>query len=335
MKIQTSILFLAAAMAVGLTFTACNNDDDDEGGSGGSSNTSAGQLDDRRGNHELPEGYRILSVGNYRYYYENGRLSQFYADGEYVDFSTKGITIAEDLGSIKITFNGKGLISKMTYSSKGSDGDFSWDESETETFSYNSNDQCTSISGSWKENGSEYGSSYSESGSGNYEFSYTGTVIKKIVMKSSYSGRDEDGKYSGSDNYTYTFDFDRDYENIYGQWTPKFLDYILDIDDVSCALAYAGCFGRATSMLPTTIYETSVEIEDGERHEDEDSYSCSYSFNAYGALRQADGTSYTYTTISNDNYVKATRAAEDALLRPFAQQPRKASLGFFSRHIRK
>ncbi len=335
MKIQTSILLLAAAIAVGLTFTACDKDDD-EGGSGGGGKATAGALDDRHGNSELPEGYRLSGVGNYRYYYEGGQLSQIYVDREYVDFSPKGITIEEGQGSIKFSFNGNGLISKITFSSKGSSDNYSWDDSETETFSYNSNNQCTSISGSWKDSGSEYGTSYSETGSGNVEFSYSGTVIKKITMKSNYSGRDDDGKHSGSDNYTYTFDFDREYENIYGQWTPKFLDYILDINDLFCALAYAGCFGRATSMLPTAIYETSVEIEDGEREEDEDTYSCSYSFNAYGALRQADGTSYSYTTISSDDYdVKATRAAEEAVLKPFVQQPRQKFSSFFRRHIRK
>lgn len=333
MKHFRLIPFLAVALATGLTFTACDSDDD-EGGSGSGKNT-AGALDDRHGNSELPDGYRISSVGDYRYYYENGQLSQIYLSGSYIDFSTKGITIEDEYDDevMKISFNGNGLVSKITFTSGG--GSDNWSSSESISFSYNSNNQISSYSGSWKESGTDEGESYSESGSGSGTFTYSGQIIKKVVQKSSYSGKEDGEKYSGSETYTYTFDFDAEYDNIYGQWTP-YMTYVLAEDGIFRALAYAGCLGRATSMLPTTIYEKNIEVEDGETYEDDDTYNCSYSFNAYGAIRQADGKSYTYTTISNDDYdVKATRAAEQSVLKPFAQQTRKGHTGIFRRHRNK
>ena len=149
MKLFRLIPFLAVALAIGMTFTACDKDDD-EGGSGSGKNT-AGALDDRHGNSDLPDGYRISSVGDFRFYYENGKLSQIYADGSYIDFSTKGITIEDEYGVMKVSFNGNGLVSKISYTSGG--GSNNWSSSESISFSYNSNNQISSYSGSWKESG--------------------------------------------------------------------------------------------------------------------------------------------------------------------------------------
>ena len=333
MKRSRIIPLMAVAFVAGMTLLSC--DKDEEEGGGGSGKTSTGQLDDRHGNSELPEGYSISSVGNYRYYYENGKLSRIYADGGYIDFSTDGINLESEDGDVmKISFNGKGLVSKVTTTSKGRGSNYSWKESESITFSYNSNNQISSFSGSWKESAQQYGNSYNESGSGTGSISYSGQVIQKVVIKSSFSGKEDNDKYSGSETYTYTFDFNQEYENLYGQWTPHLINVLIE-DGIFEALAYTGCLGRATSKLPTTIHEVEIEVEDGETKEDKDSYSCSYSFNTYGAISQADGKSYTYTMVTDDEYdVKATRVASTNLLKPFVQQKRHGILSSLRHHQR-
>ena len=85
-------LMLAVALATGMTFTSCGDDDEEDGGGGSfSGKSTAGQLDDGRGNHELPEGYRLSSVGSdFRYYYdEQGYLESFSADGDTYEFLQK------------------------------------------------------------------------------------------------------------------------------------------------------------------------------------------------------------------------------------------------------
>lgn len=323
-------LMLAVALATGMTFTSCGDDDEEDGGGGSfSGKSTAGQLDDGRGNHELPEGYRLASVGNdFRYYYdEQGYLESFYADGDTYDFSTKGISFSDEGVEMKATFNGNGFISKVSGSYDYVYDGAKMSASESGTVSYNSNKQVTSITGSYKESGSYEGKKYSETENVTINFTYSGKVLKKVVWKNNYSGTE--GK--GSETYTYTFDYNNEYENPYGQWT-HYLTYCLPESDFFEALAYVGCFGRATSILPDVIYEEQYEIEDGETYEDEDTHNCSYSFNAYGAIRSADGRTYTYKTITPQE-VKATRAAEEDVLKPFVQKKKDPiSRSFFRRH---
>ncbi|MBP3829098.1 MAG: hypothetical protein ILA06_02170 [Bacteroidaceae bacterium] len=324
-------LMLAVALATGMVFTSCG-DDDDEGGGGGSfsGKSTAGQLDDGRGNHELPEGYRISSVGSdFRYYYdERGNLEQIYADGDYFDFSQKGMTLEEDGYTLKLSFNGNGFLSKITGSGIDEYDGIELKLTENFSISYNSNKQISSITGSAKETGKYEGKTYSDTSEGSINFTYSGKVLKKVVWKSSYSGTE--GR--GSETYTYTFDYNNEYENIYGQWT-HYLAYCIPESDIFEALAYCGCLGRASSILPDVIYEEQYDVEDGETYEDSDTYKCTYSFNAYGALRKANNDEYTYKTITPDYDVKATRAAEEDVLKPFVQK-KKAPLSrlFFRRH---
>ncbi|MBR0432582.1 MAG: hypothetical protein IJK15_02625 [Bacteroidaceae bacterium] len=324
-------LMLAVALATGMVFTSCG-DDDDEGGGGGSfsGKSTAGQLDDGRGNHELPEGYRISSVGSdFRYYYdERGNLEQIYADGDYYDFSQKGMTLEADGYTVKLSFNSNGFLSKVTGSGIEEYDGIELKLTENYSISYNSNKQISSITGSAKETGKYEGKTYSMTGNGSINYTYSGKVLKKVVWKSTESG--SDGK--SSETYTYTFDYNNEYENVYGQWTHYLLYCVLE-SDIFEALAYCGCLGRASSILPDVVYEEQYEVEDGETYEDSDTYKCSYSFNTYGALRRADGRDYTYKTITPDYDVKATRAAEQDVLKPFVQK-KKAPLSrlFFRRH---
>lgn len=323
-------LMLAVALATGMMFTSCSSDDDEDGG--GSGKSSAGQLDDGRGNHELPEGYRLASVGNdFRYYYdEQGYLESFYADGDTYDFSTKGISFSDEGVEMKATFNGNGFISKLSGSYETTYDGAKMSATESGSVSYNSNKQITSITGSYKETGSYEGQKYSETENISINFSYSGKRLSKVVWKTNYSS--PYGK--GSETYTYTFEYNNEYENPYGQWT-HYLTYCLPESDFFEALAYVGCFGRATAVLPDVIYEEEEDVDEDGTSTDKDTYHCSYTFNTYGALRKADGYEYKYTTVTpDDNHVKATRAADESVLKPFVQTEKPRHHRFL-RHRRK
>lgn len=333
MKFTKALPLFATMLAVGMTFVACDKDDDE---SGGGSSATIGQLSDGHGNENLPDGYAISSVGNYyRFTYdEQGKLSQIYADGEYVDFSTKGITIEDKDGYAKISFNSKGLISKCKTSFEGEESNYTYKNSEEYSFSYNGNNQLSTISGSYNESGTEKGKKYSSKASGTIKFTYSGKKLTKVVQSSSYTDVEDGEKYTGSETCTFTFEYNKENENIYGQWTPRLADIVLDMNPFFDAAAFVGCLGRATSVLPDVIYEVSVEKENGETDTDEDTYSCSYVFNANGTLRTADGWSYTYTVVG-DNDVKSTRSAEVNPLKPFVS-PKATRRGLFMRrHNRK
>lgn len=303
---KKSFLMLVTALATCMLFTSCSDDDGEGSGGSFSGNSTIGQLDDGQGNHDLPEGYRILDVGDYYHYYysQQGNLEQMYANGDIVSFSEKGFSI--DNGDIvtKYSLNNNGLITEISSTGEGAEDGITGSMVETYTFKYNSNKQLSSVSGNYKITYKGKGIKYTESGKGTISYTYSGKTLKKVVRESSYS--DSDGK--GSEKSTYTFDYNNEYENPYGQWT-RYLLYSGLEDDLYEALSYAGCFGRATAILPDVIHEECVEVEDGETYTDEDTYYCSYSYNQYGALKKADGYNYSYTTITPDD-LKSTQTTK-------------------------
>ena len=346
-------LMLAVALATGMVFTSCG-DDDDEGGGGGSfsGKSSAGQLDDGMGNDALPEGYRISSVkynssySNYLnsgfMYDEKGNLKQIYVDGEYYDI--QGNTISQDFadedgeGNATLTFstNNKGNITKMVLKLSGNAYGYKVSGGSTTTFSYNSNQQLTNISLTHKASAGP--ESLTESGE--IKLSYNGSILQRISKTSKYVEADSDGKYQGNETSTNLMQYDNEADNVYYQWTPTIVSVMRleQMEDFITAFAFLGMLGRSSSVLPSSFLHawTQHDIDrDGDPDDDEgeSTYNCSYSFNAYGAIRRADGYDYTYTTITPDYDVKATRAAEQDVLKPFVQK-KKAPLSrsFFRRH---
>jgi len=285
-------LMLAVALATGMMFTSCGDDEDEGGSTPSGTSSKLGYLDDGQGNSQLPAGYAVKTVNGYGFYYdEDGNLSQISDDGDYINFSTKGISVTDDEGTMKLSFNGKGFISKASSTYSYTEDGTTIKGTEEYSFSYNSNNQITSIKGSLKNSIAGNGSEISVKGEGTATYTYNGTKLQKVATNTKESGMG----VSYTESSTYTFDYSSGYPNIYGQWTPNLLNASPG-GDIFEALAYVGCFGRASSILPDVIYEEYVEDIYGEEDTDKDSYNCSYSYNSYGALTKADGCSYTYTT---------------------------------------
>lgn len=346
-------LMLAVALATGMVFTSCG-DDDDEGGGGGSfsGKSTAGQLDDGMGSDALPEGYRISAVKysnssyndylNSSYLYdEKGNLKQIYVDGEYLEIN--GNTISKDYddedGEINATLtlstNNKGNITKMVLKLFGNAYGFKVSGGGTTTFSYNSNQQLTNVSLNYKASAGP--ESLTESGE--VKLSYNGSILQRITKTSKYVEAGSDGKYQGNETSTNLMQYDKEADNVYYQWTPRIVSEIRlgEMEDFFSAFAFLGMLGRSSSVLPSSFLHAWTQ-HDIDRHGDPDddegegTYNCSYSFNAYGAIRKADGYDYSYTTITPDYDVKATRAAEEDVLKPFVQKEESCIGRFFRCH---
>lgn len=171
-------------------------------------------------------------------------------------------------------------------------------------FSYNENNQLSSITikSTWEEyeDGEKEKGSYTDK----YTFSYSGKRLTRVV-----DSWEEIDDHKDKGRCEYTLKYDSDYDNPFYQYTPKVVDYLMDMEGLE-AFAYLGLLGRASSKLPTSISYEEEEYcqEDGKTEYYNSSTSCGpYRYNSYGALSSADGYSYSYTTIE-------TRAAGDMWL---------------------
>lgn len=294
---------LCGAIVAALSFSMISCDNDNNGGNGGSSANTVGGLHSGTAlDNDLPDGYRVSSVGDYDYNYDEvGRLTGFSDDDMYYEFQkgTYNIKFEDDGESVNasIKVNGKGCVTSANASSYYSEGDGDYEKGTISfSLSYNGNNLLTSASvkESWEEyeDGERERGSYTE----NHQLTYSGTKLTKVVT----TWEEKEG-HTDSGTYTLTYSYDADYENPFYQYTPRLLMFADEMEPID-ALAYVGMLGRASSMFPSSVkvYETDYCSEEKETDEWEHTYDCGpYRFNSYSALSSADGKSYRYTSIGS------------------------------------
>ncbi len=317
-----------ATMSLGLITTSCKTD--------GLEEKSIGELD-REWNSDLPSGYRPKTVGNIRFVYKsNGKLDVIRINGKEYDLSGKTITVenATSKSEYKLTFNASNYITKIQYTYNETDAaeDFNEKGEGTIKLSYNFDDQLEKVTSSYSAEGKDEGENFSFNSESEIEYTYTTTHLRRVkaTRKSNDSWGGEQETDRATTNVSFDFDDDTDYLNHYEQWTPNLILYTMfnDPQEIFGALAYLGVFGHATSQLPEKIIVevSGTSSSDGD-YNDNDSYRCSYDKNSYGAIRVADGITYTYTTDEDEYEVKPFVDSETR-----AAQPTKAPLFNFFVH---
>lgn len=311
---------LCGAIVAALSFSMISCDNDNGGGNGGSSATSVGVLHSGTAlDNDLPDGYRIISVDDYTYYYdESGRLTGIAEDGTHYEFEKGTYNVRhESYGNkenISIKVNGKGCITSISLSYYEDEGDGDYEKGDgSMSFSYNGNNQLVSITEKATVEEREDGEKERGSYSAKYQFTYNGTTLTKAT--SNWEEKEDYYTYTGT--WTLNYEYDDEIPNPFFQYTPS-LFRIMDDTDTIEAFAYVGMFGKASSMLPTGVrsHETYYDPEDRDSEEWEDYDNCgSYSFNNYGAISRAEGYSYRYTSISSRSlldYTPATKPMQNA-----------------------
>lgn len=295
------LLQCGAIVTMALTLVSC--DKDDENFIGSPMPISCGILDNGTSNNGgLPYGYRIYSMGNIQYgYNEDGRL-RFISDGDDFFYFDKNLSFSfseEDTydgeyyeENFAASLNADGLITQGVGHYYEKDGDESLKADITVNVSYNPNKQISSVSinESWveKEGKTTEKGYYKEQ----YTLVYSGTRLDRVEMN--YTEKDDEIEHG---YYIWTLNYASSVKNTFFQYTPYLIDCVFE----ETALPYfapLGIVGRASSMLPSSI---SVRYSEGSSSGTYTITCGSYSFNSYGALSSADGQSYSYTTIGNKN----------------------------------
>lgn len=288
-------VFLLGSILTAFTFSFSSCSDDDA--EAGTIPVETGQLSSgTSADNNLPNGYRIASVGSIRYIYgADGRIEGFDWEGDYVQFKEGKLNYNYDGTDTQISLNKQGLITQISESINYKDSD-GYDKGDGKMkCSYNSHNQLTSMSFSVNEEFSYEGEKGKWSASMNCSLTYSGTKLTKVVadIVESEDGHKETGKR------TMTFKYDENYPNPFGQYTERILEECF-AEMAPDPLAYLGLLGRASSELPTSIHTEEVDTEDGETQTFTHDYTCGpYIYNEYGALSKADGHTYTYTTVNS------------------------------------
>lgn len=289
-------LFAGILLSLAFTTTSCKEDE-----------LTPGEMPQNAGlissgtslDKDLPEGYRISSVGSTKVRYdEKGRIESIYNGDETIYFESGSFVYSDDEEEVKFSLNSQNLISRITMSYYEGDKYEYAKENGTAIFSYNENNQLSSISinSTWEEyeDGEKWKGSYTDK----YTFSYSGKKLKKVV--DSWDENEDD--YNEKGKFEYTLEYDSDYNNPFFQYTPNVIE-LVELDGCE-VFAYLGLFGRASSKLPTRISYKEISEDGGTEYDNGTIYCGPYRYNSYGALSSADGYSYSYTTVD-------TRAAGD------------------------
>lgn len=302
-----SKFFLACALAaISLTTISCSKDDDDVKADvvpeGVGALTSGTSLD-----NALPNGYRLASVDDCVFFYNNdGSLNGFDWDGESVHFQDGKLVYEFDGAKTSISLNKQGLITQASESFEYHDEYESGKGTGSMKCSYNSNSQLTSLSLSGTE---EY---IDEGFKGKFTFkmscnlTYAGSKLSKVTVDI----EEAEAGYKETEKDNITFSYDENYPNPFGQYTARIINNCF-AEMLPEPLAYLGLFGRASSELPTSMTIVEECTEDGEKETDNHTLNCGpYVYNSYGALAEADGRVYTYTTLGGARSVSAQPAGK-------------------------
>lgn len=266
----------------------------------------------------LPDGYRIGSVGGMVFYYDPyGRLESIYNGNESIRFVDGVLAYADSRVSYKAALNSHGLVQKVEFSYR--DGGYSDSkESGTARMYYNSYDQLQSIT--IRANWTEYQGGYRSSGS--YEDNYSLRYIDNGRLNWIEHNWKENGEHRESGRRTYQFRYTYGaYEsmNNFWQYTPKMVECVLNDVEALGAFAYLGLMGRASSKLPSRIEYEAVSYFEGEPEGnlDQGYILCGpYSTNFYSALRTADNVPYEYKSFVPGRMSVRAAAPENSVVQP-------------------
>lgn len=292
-------LFVGTSMCV---LQACSDDDEE---SGGSLNTDVGEV-------VAGSGEKLLSAGDYNFYYsEDGKIKYATDDWTLYEFSSNQLICYEDYdygetdkSVTSLSYNGEGYISKMHLSEV-------WDEegergsySSTSNLAYDGEGHLTKVTVKYSGEYAYDGETERESGTSTINLTWDDGCL----VKYEYVASDNEG---WTNKETATFDYeDGEYANEHKQYA-TFADDLFGDEATVCA--YIGLFGKGPDYLPAKVELEEVEIYDGEEEYSYD-YTAyyAYSFNDDGTIRRVNSDYFTYGTIEeqgdiDDYQAKVTR----------------------------
>lgn len=234
-------------------------------------------------------GLKLASVGDYKLTYNSdGRLkgvSEYDGYGEYYRFefsyNPNKISVIEVEGSresfrgeFAITYNDAGYITRMV-------GHVHAEENWDEKFTYDKDGHLVRVDIDFSETDDRDGQKHRSTGVATFTWSNG-----KLLTIEATSEEDK-GEEIEKDVMTWTCIYNNDIPNKYLQYGP--IAHLSFDDDFEEVLAEAGCFGKGSASLPTSIIrKRSSEYENR-------NYSFTYTFNDNGSLnsylRETEGSS--------------------------------------------
>ena len=315
---KTAFVFATAAVcAFGAVSCGDDGDDDDAGGGGSAAgNTESGVIQTPTG-----EKKRVAKAGQYSYSYNSdGTLASFFDGDVTYNVTYKPFTVTfyykdsdiEESGSNVISLNGKGYISGMKVSEKGSDSDGKGETNGNISFSYDGNGHLTHAVAKGSGYRTEEGKKYNYTTKSEYTYTWEGGKLLKMV----YNYSDGYEKESSTVEYTYGSNA---MQNVTCQYVPAFID-----DDMIAAFFYIGYYGKGPSVLPTSCKVTNKDDE----YSDTENYTCTYTLNS-------DGTVNTFTGIENGTMVYGNSASASSKIAAKPTMMKKPTRGLYKGFFRR
>lgn len=315
---KTAFMFATAAVcAFGAVSCGDDGDDDDAGGGGSAAgNTESGVIQTPTG-----EKKRVAKAGIYSYSYNSdGTLASFFDGDVTYNVTYKPFTVTfyykdsdiEESGSNVISLNGKGYISGMKVSEKGSDSDGKGETNGNISFSYDGNGHLTHAVAKGSGYRTEEGKKYNYTTKSEYTYTWEGGKLLKMA----YNYSDGYEKESGTVEYTYGSNA---MQNVTCQYVPAFID-----DDLIAEFFYIGYYGKGPSVLPTSCKVTYKDDE----YSDTDNYTCTYTLNS-------DGTVNTFTGIENGTMVYGNSASASSKIAAKPAMMKKPTRGLYKGFFRR
>lgn len=324
---RTKFLAMMLIALSPVAFSSCGGDDDDEGESG-TPDTKTSVITTEDGDKLL-----LTNNGEFSYSYDAaGRLVGVggrYGDEEFSISYNPFKIIEEDVdgGSISMSFNGSGYISRVVESYNYSGDDGTEKGTTTANYSYDGSGHLVKISMSGSATETDEDGTYNSKGTATITLTWSNGNLTKVT--SSSSGIDEGDKFSETSEFVYTYGSN---ENAYNQFTHAILDGIDDMECMFDFLAFVGWYGKGTAYLPTKVAYSYTEAEEGYNDQSgSNSYNTSYTLNSNGTIRseKADGSySYSYSTASSSE-------ANDYAPKYLPAQKKQAKVSPFKRMFRR
>ena len=267
----SSLMFGLMAVCA-MTLSACGDDDDDNGG------LLLTSISCQSGSSNYMNTYCI----NY-----DAKLRPYKYSFEYDDFANDILIIDYDNGkmdipdpdwdgdgvwpsNLSLSFNSKGYITKVkgSWSYAYADnyaGSLEWNAS------YDKDGHLTEMTTTEEEKSDEY----NDKGISKTTLSWTGGNL--VSYNSDSKWFDEDGELDESENSTGTF--------TYGNQQNKYKQYpaIFTVSDFN-GLFNMGLFGLGPNNLPTSYNEVYVDEYEGNKYEDRENYTSTFTLNDNGSI---------------------------------------------------
>lgn len=288
----STVILPVCMMIAGAFMFVSCSDDDGDGGGSGSGSASGAAT-------TTINGKLLTGVGDYRFVYDDkNRLTRVYDSYEdlmKIDYSSN--KLIEDEEEAKLSFTKNGYISKLSASWSEEDEDYSEKGSGTMSFTYDGSGHLTKIKMTSSFSGKEDGEKYSGSGSSEYTITWSDGNMTKVVGKVTEK---EDG-YKFEETVTSTFSYGST-DNAFQQYT-KALAYPFDLSDGLDYAAFVGLLGKSSAKLPSSLKEVYAYEEDGDSGSYTETLNPSYTLNDDGSVKSE------YIGYSTINYSYTTAAA--------------------------